>query len=109
MDNSESNSQNSSDLVKKVAVGILGAGALLTLVYFGFFSDYLAVSVQQWQKYDANMIDLKTKLAAIGSEIQLAQGTTDCKNDQGCRVIGLGAKVCGEFNDFLIYSTSVND
>ena len=101
--------QSLSDLVKKVVVGLMVLGVLIAIIYFGFFSDYRSLTVEEWRDYNTHMSDIKARLKILGNEIEITRGTSDCKSDQECRVIGLGTKVCGKFTDFLIYSTSVSD
>ncbi|MEO5970705.1 MAG: hypothetical protein ABIQ95_12320 [Bdellovibrionia bacterium] len=105
MDQQESSSIQSSNLVKIIVAGLIGVGLLVATISSGFFSDYRAHSVATWQKYSADINDVKSRLKTLGKEIKIARGKSVCKRDLECQVLGLGAKQCGKFKDFLVYST----
>lgn len=88
----------------------LGMGALLAavgvalIVYFGFFRKDTARQEAEWRAREEAVGKITAQLEDLGHAIQSAQGDALCEKDHECRVVGLGAKVCGEFKDALIYS-----
>lgn len=58
-----------------------------------------------WQAREERMGQLEANLKEITRQIKSVQGTGICDTDQQCRVVGLGAPVCGFTRDYLVYST----
>ena len=82
---------------------------LIAAVYFGFSSNHQPVKQADWEKHDDKMKDLDERLQALAKKIQALQGDSTCVQDDQCRVVGIGTKVCGEFKDFVVYSTITVD
>lgn len=58
----------------------------------------------EWDKHDQDISERSVRMRKIADQIKGAQGLGNCKTSDHCRVVGLGAKLCGGFNNFLIYS-----
>lgn len=94
-------------MTKRIWIGI-GLFVLFVLLvlggYYAFFSNELPGEKAKWQERDKKVQELETKLHDLADRIQAAQGQSSCEADSDCRIVGMGTKTCGKFNDFLIYS-----
>ncbi len=63
----------------------------------------------EWKDRDSAMKQIQQKLQGLADQIQSAQGKGACDSDLDCRTIGIGAKVCDLYKDFLIYSSKDAD
>jgi hypothetical protein len=59
---------------------------------------------ESWQNRETQISQIESELKNLAEKIKENQGHSRCKQDSDCRVIGLGAKTCGKYKDFLIYS-----
>ena len=57
------------------------------------------------KKHNEDLAKLESTLKNLADQITSVQGTSQCLNDSECKIVGLGAKTCGLYSDFLIYST----
>ena len=59
---------------------------------------------QEWQQRERRVKDLDTGLTRLAQTIKKEVGAPTCRESAECRLVGLGAKVCGGYHDFLVYS-----
>ena len=57
-----------------------------------------------WEERSKEVKDLKTSLKATADRLKTLSGKGLCEADNDCHAIGIGAKICGGYNDFLVYS-----
>lgn len=88
-----------------ISVFIVSLSLVIYYEYWGSKSDGLSGSRAEWKNREAAIDRLDSRLQYLADQIRASQGESRCKRDDQCRVVGLGAKVCGYFKDFLIYST----
>ena len=63
-----------------------------------------------WEERKLKTDELELKLKATSEQMGQYAGLGSCRSDSECRVTGLGAKVCGEYRDYFIYSiTEANE
>lgn len=86
-----------------VASALMIGLAVLT-VYYGFMRSDQSLLSAQWEKRKARLESLDTRLRALADQIQAVQGESRCERDDQCRIRGIGAKVCGLYKDFIVYS-----
>jgi len=72
--------------------------------YYGSIFDERPGIISAWRIREKSLGTLDTQLQGLAKQIQSTQGEGICKNDSQCRVVGLGAKVCNLYKDFLVYS-----
>ncbi len=58
-----------------------------------------------WQQHSERLEELDDKMKKLMEQIKTSHGAGRCEASSQCRVIGLGQKTCGGYNNFLIYST----
>lgn len=58
-----------------------------------------------WSEHDGKLKVLEQKMKDVSAEIKAHMGQGKCEYDYECRVVGLGAKTCDGYSNFLIYST----
>ena len=57
-----------------------------------------------WDERTNEVKELKTALKKSADLMKIQAGRGHCEADNDCHSIGIGAKVCGGYNDFIIYS-----
>ena len=92
---------NTNKLIVGTLVGLVAVGLLVWAVYA---ARSRIEKPPSWDQHDAEMRVLDENLKALTSQIKAQQGTSTCSADSDCRVVGLGVKTCGGFNDWLVYS-----
>lgn len=99
-------------MTKKERAWVLGgfAAFILSLVAFYLYqqatSTYKPVS---WEERDQTVSALESKLHDLGLNIRKMAGSGTCEFDSHCKVVGLGSPTCGEYKNYLIYSTIDTD
>lgn len=86
-----------------VALGVLGLTAFSVGIWVWHSKGEHAPN---WKAHDSELTKLEEKLQTLADEIRSEHGSGACGSSDECRVLGLGAKVCGGYNDFLIYSVT---
>lgn len=64
---------------------------------------------REWDQRDAHVKKLDQALRDAAQKVKKEAGKPECKRSSECRLVGLGAKVCDYYKDFLVYSTSQAD
>jgi hypothetical protein len=59
---------------------------------------------RDWDKRDSRVKQLDADLRELAAKIKEVAGKPECEKSSDCRLIGLGAKVCENYRDFLVYS-----
>jgi hypothetical protein len=79
---------------------------ILSIVFYLVFSSKIEFFFlnRGWLKREQSLDDLDAKLKFVANQIKKVQGQGKCKDSSQCKVVGVGTKTCGLFNDFLIYS-----
>jgi hypothetical protein len=91
-------------------IAILAAIALLALtVYYGARNWDSWDPEQSQEEREAAVGELTVKLKLLSKQIEIAHGGSTCKRDDQCRIVGLGSRACGEYKDYIIYSTKDAD
>lgn len=89
---------------------ILMAFLLVSLTaYFGFVNWDSGQSAENWRKQGTTLTELNSRLKALSEQIQTAHGESICEVSGQCKLIGMGTRTCGDFKDYLIYSTKDAD
>ena len=88
-------------LILAALLGLAWAGST---VYFGFFSDEQVHAKTEWGRWNVAIGDLDSELRSLAQKIQSSQGEGKCETTSQCRIVGLGARTCGLYKDFLVYS-----
>jgi hypothetical protein len=88
-----------------VLLTILVSAGISLMIYYGFVFDGRSASRAEWRDHEAILGQLNSKLQELANQIQSFQGASKCDGDSQCRIVGLGTRVCGDYKDFLIYST----
>ena len=57
-----------------------------------------------WEERSLEVKELKASLTSIADYVKTLSGRGACEADNDCHVLGIGAKICGGYNDFLVYS-----
>jgi len=57
-----------------------------------------------WRNHEDKLKAIDKKLQELSTEIKSIMGNGACKNDSQCKVLGLGAKSCGGYSNFIIFS-----
>jgi hypothetical protein len=96
-----------------VKAGIISA-VFLVLVVAGAVYQYRQVleekaTAPSWEQHVEEIKDLKARIAALTPRIAKATGAGYCGSDVDCHMVGLGAKLCGKFDKYLIYSSADAD
>ncbi len=94
--------------VKIIFVFIL-ITAITLIAYHRYQSGDQSKNFDDWKSRDALISGIETELHMITGQMQAVQGESICKTDDQCKVVGIGSKVCGEYKDFIIYSTKDAD
>lgn len=92
----------------KISHLILGFIILLSIgvsTYYGIKTDGQLREKKEWKERENLLNGLSSELQILAKKIQLAQGDSKCESDSQCRTLGLGERSCGEYKDFLVYST----
>ena len=93
---------------EKLPLYLLGVFAVLFViatVYFGFIHTDDQRQEAEWKSHQTEMGLVSKRIDELTPMIREAQGEARCSQDTDCKVIGLGAQVCDEYRDSLIYST----
>lgn len=64
--------------------------------------DYAQVT---WEARDQTVGEIEASLKDLGQQIRKMAGGGMCEYDSHCKVVGLGTPTCGEYKNYLIYST----
>jgi len=98
-----------SNRTPQVIAALLLAVCAAATIYFGFFSDGRARAKAEWDQWDSAVGNLDSELKGLAQKIRSVQGEGKCEVDTQCRVVGLGARACGLYKDFLVYSVLDTD
>lgn len=81
---------------------VLVVGAVLSYLYY---QNHLSTEpVPSWGKHVENVGELKQIMEGAAKKIVKAMGDGKCGSDSDCKVAGMGAKLCGSHEKYLIYS-----
>jgi hypothetical protein len=64
---------------------------------------------EDWEGRDRRLKELDTGMATLAKKIKAGVGRPECQESADCRLVGLGAKICDGYRDFLIYSTRTTE
>ncbi|MCM0604586.1 MAG: hypothetical protein KA715_00685 [Xanthomonadaceae bacterium] len=97
---------------KKQTFWILGSLIVFLAISIGIYNyranrgDYAQVS---WESRDQTVAEIDTSLKGLGIQIRKMAGSGMCEFDNHCKIVGLGSPTCGEYKNYLIYSTMDTD
>ncbi len=74
-------------------------------LYAWYISTHKVPDTNRWPERDAKLSRLDDEMKSLSEEIKFYQGHSECTQDSQCRVVGIGAKVCDKYRDFIVYST----
>lgn len=87
---------------------VIAVTSALTFAALGYVVYYVRnslPSVPSVNDFEGKLKELDANLKRTTGEIEELQGNSECEFDSDCHVMGLGAKTCGGFLNFLIYSS----
>ena len=61
---------------------------------------------KEWANRDQRVKELDVGMSRLAQQIKKDVGPPECTKDSDCRLVGLGAKVCDKYRDFLVYSVA---
>lgn len=64
---------------------------------------------KEWMQRERRVKELDQGMSRLAQQIKKEVGPPECARSSECRLVGLGAKVCDKYRDFLVYSTSHTD
>ena len=90
------------------------AASLLVALLLAVGMHYLRVrdenaSAPDWQEHVGEVKALKARMESLLLRMSKAVGEGKCAVDNDCRILGVGAKLCGKFDKYLLYSTAEAD
>ena len=88
----------------KILAAGAAAGLIVLMWAFGSKKGEESDAPKDWKERGVILGKLDAELTRLADGIQSAQGESRCESDGQCRIIGLGAKVCELYKDFLVYS-----
>ncbi len=59
----------------------------------------------KWKDRSLQLKSLNQSMQELSAQIKESSGKGKCTDDSHCKVTGLGAKACGKYSNFLVYST----
>jgi hypothetical protein len=66
-------------------------------------------SNEKWNAHESEMKNISEQMMNLGEKMKFLAGQCQCRDDNQCRVVGLGKKTCGGYQNFLVYSTIDGD
>lgn len=91
---------------KNITIIIFGIITLVIVaVNFWFTGESEQETARQWNQQQQRLKDLDQQMSVLSKEIKKLAGKSKCESDYHCKVVGLGAKICDGYANFLIYST----
>lgn len=58
-----------------------------------------------WNRHDSKLKKIEQRKKTLSQQIKSSMGKGVCREDSHCHVVGLGAKVCEGYSNFLVYSS----
>ena len=59
----------------------------------------------EWESHKSAIHTMEDDIQKLANDIKAAQGHGECKESEQCHVVGLWAKLCDGYTDFLVYSS----
>ena len=82
---------------------------ILVIVVSAFGSIFLVkkylIEPSDWVDHDTQLFRLDQQKTVLMNRIKNIAGSSHCKDNSQCHVVGLGSTKCDGYSDFLIYST----
>jgi hypothetical protein len=89
---------------KKTLYGVLFILSLIAICVVLYFWKGRG-GTPSWGEHRARLDELDSKMKALLAKLKDSHGEGRCDMSSQCKVVGLGAKTCGGYANFLIYST----
>lgn len=88
-----------------------GLGVFLASLVWAFIykAEHGSYKVVTWDDRNQSVESMEAELKELAPQIRKVASNGACEYDSHCKIVGLGSKTCGQYKNYLIYSTADTD